>query len=147
VDGRVVNITQPTFRAQVAAGLTEAVRIAGARGARVVLMTQPCSNSGERPNGQPWPEDSPRRISAYNSIVRSVAARTGATVLDLDAMVCPGGAYEQVVDGVTVRGPDGVHFAVGPDGAGPYLAPRIFPVLVAQGRLAEPRLTGRSSAR
>jgi hypothetical protein len=136
-NGRIANITQPAFQADVAAGLTQAVRIASSHGARVVLMTQPCAASGERADGQPWPEDSPARIATYNRIVRQVAARTGATVLDVFAMVCPGGTYHQQIDGVTVRSPDGVHFAVGPNGAGPYLAPRVYPVLVAQGRLAE----------
>jgi len=134
VDGRPVNITQPAFQAQVAAGLTRAVRIAGADGARVVLMTQPCSSSGERPDGRPWPEDAPGRIATYNGIVREVARATGSTVLDLFSMVCPGGNYEQSIDGVTVRSPDGVHFALQ---SGPFLAPRVFPVLVTEGRLAE----------
>ena len=134
VNGRLVNITQPAFQAQVAAGLTQAVAIAGAHGARVVLMTQPCASSGERANGQPWPEDSPERIATYNDIVRAVARRTGATVLDVYSMVCPGGVFHQSIDGVTVRAPDGVHFSVQ---AGPYLSPRIYPVLVTQGRLAQ----------
>jgi hypothetical protein len=142
-NGRIANITQPAFQADVAAGLTQAVRIASSHGARVVLMTQPCAASGERADGQPWPEDSPARIATYNRIVRQVAARTGATVLDVFAMVCPGGTYHQQIDGVTVRSPDGVHFAVGPNGAGPYLAPRVYPVLVAQGRLAESGTTRR----
>ncbi len=131
-----LNITQPGFQADVAEGLTRAVRIASADGARVVLLTAPCTSSGERPDGQPWPEDSPMRLAIYNAIVARVARATGATVLDLHAMVCPGGTYEQVIDGVTVRSPDGVHFAVGPNGAGPYLAPRILNVLVAEGRQA-----------
>ena len=37
---------------------------------------------------------------------------------------------------MTIRSPDGVHFAVGPDGAGPYLAPRVLNVLVEEGRQA-----------
>jgi len=146
IGNRTVDITQPGFQAQVAEGLTTAVRIAASRGARVVLLTQACTNSGERPNGQPWPEDSPRRLAIYNRIVRQVARRTGATVLDLNAMVCPNGSYQQVVDGVTVRAPDGVHFALT---AGPYLAPRILSVLVAEGRQAStgPTVRGSSSSR
>jgi peptidoglycan/LPS O-acetylase OafA/YrhL len=147
--GRLLNLTQPGFQADVAAGLTRAVRIASSHGARVVLLTAPCASSGERPDGQPWPEDSPARLATYNAIVANVAHRTGATLLDLHAMVCPDGTYQQVIDGVTVRSPDGVHFAVGPDGAGPFLAPRILSVLLAEGRQAVPegRLTGSSSSR
>jgi peptidoglycan/LPS O-acetylase OafA/YrhL len=130
-NGQLLNILQPGFQADVADGLTRAVRIASSRGARVVLLTQPCANSGERANGQPWPEDSPRRIAIYNAIVRAVAKRTGATVLDLFSMVCPGGGYTQTIGGVTVRAPDGVHF---PASAGPYLSRRVLGVLVAEGR-------------
>ena len=43
------------------------------------------------------------------------------------------GQYQRVIDGVTVRSPDGVHFS--PLG-GSYLAPRVYPVLVTQGREA-----------
>jgi len=132
-NGRRVEITQRGFQRDVAAGLARAVRIASSDGARVVLMTQACASSGERPNGQPWPEDSPARLAIYNRILRGIAKQTHSTVLDLDAIVCPGGQYQQVIDGVTVRSPDGVHFA---RTAGPYLAPRVLSVLVAEGRLA-----------
>jgi hypothetical protein len=64
----------------------------------------------------------------------------GTAVLDLHAMVCPSGTFQTTIDGVTVRSPDGVHFAYGADGAGSYLAPRIYPVLVTQGRLAEAQM-------
>ena len=131
--GQQLNITQPGFQADVAEGLTRAVRIASSRGARVVLLTQACADSGERANGQPWPEDSPRRLAIYNGIVRTVARRTHSTVLDLDAMVCPNGVYHQVIDGVTVRSPDGVHFA---RTAGSYLAGGILNVLLDEGRQA-----------
>ncbi len=141
LNGQYVNITQPAFRDDVAAGLTEAVQIASARGARVVLLTQPCASSGEQPNGQPWPEDAARRLALYNGVVRAVARRTHASVLDLDAMVCPNGQYHQVLNGVTVRSPDGVHFALT---SGAFLAPRIFSVLLALGR--EPATTQRGSA-
>jgi peptidoglycan/LPS O-acetylase OafA/YrhL len=147
-DGQHLNISQPGFQADVAAGLTRAVRIAAAHGARVVLLTAPCTDSGEQPNGQPWPEDSPSRLATYNAILRAVAHRTGASVLDLHAMVCPNGAYQQVIDGVTVRSPDGVHFAYGPNGAGPFLAPRILGLLLAEGRAAQQgALRGSSSTR
>jgi peptidoglycan/LPS O-acetylase OafA/YrhL len=133
-NGSLVNITQPAFRADVAAGLTRAVRIAGSRGARVVLMTQPCADSGEQPNGEPWPEDSPARIATYNAIVRGVAARTGASVQDLFTMVCPNRTFEETIDGIRVRSPDGVHFA---RSGGPYLAPRVLPILTIEGRQAQ----------
>ena len=138
---RTVNITQRSFQEEVASGLTRAVDISKSMGANVVLVTQPCADSGERPDGQPWPEDSASRLAIYNGIVRAVAGRTGASVLDLDSMVCPGGRYVQAIDGVTVRQPDGVHFATT---SGPFFAPRIFSVLIAEGRASQ-ALRGRSS--
>ncbi len=130
VNGARVSILQPSFQRQVEAGLTDAVRIARAGGARVVLVTQPCANSGEQPNGQPWPEDSPVRLAIYNALVRRVAHATHASLLDLDAMVCPGGTFRASIDGITVRSGDGVHFATT---AGTYLALRVFSVLLADG--------------
>ena len=133
-DGRHLNITQAGFQHDVALGLARAVRIATADGAHMVLMTAPCTSSGEQPDGQPWPEDSPKRLATYNEILRHVATATRSTVLDLYSMVCPGGTYQQVVDGVRVRAPDGVHFALT---AGPFLAPRVLSVLAAEGRAAQ----------
>ena len=90
VDGHVVNITSPPS-GEVAAGLTKAVRIAGADGANVVLMTQPCASSGERPNGQPWPEDSPSRIATYNGIVRDALGRQGQRCSTCSRWCAPAG--------------------------------------------------------
>lgn len=142
VGTQVVNITQPAFQRQVRAGLTLAVTSSRSAGAHVVLVTQPCSDSGERDDGQPWPEDSLHRLAIYNGIVRQVAASTGATVLDLNAMVCPGGHFQSSINGITVRQSDGVHFTTA---SGSFFAPRIFSVLIAAGRAAEV-LRGRSSA-
>jgi SGNH domain (fused to AT3 domains) len=142
-NGQRLDITQPGFQRDVTVGLTRAVRIASSGGARVVLLTAPCTDSGEQANGQPWPEDSPTRLAIYNRILRRVAAATHATVLDLYSMVCPNDTYQQVVDGVTVRSPDGVHFALS---AGPFLAPRILSVLAAEGRLARAQAAARHPA-
>ena len=62
------------------------------RPAPMVLMTSPCFDSGEQPNGQPWPEDSPARLADYNAIVRQVAAEHPATVQvdDFGAHALPG---------------------------------------------------------
>jgi peptidoglycan/LPS O-acetylase OafA/YrhL len=131
VNGTRVSILEPAFQRQVLEGLTVAVHIAASEGAHVVLLTQPCANSGEQSNGQPWPEDSPVRLAIYNHLVREVAHSTGASVLDLDAMACPDGTFQASVDGITIRSADGVHFA---KSSGTFLAPRIFSVLLADGR-------------
>ena len=102
--------------------------MAGSGGASVVLMTAPCYDTGEQPNGQPWPEDSTARLDIYNSIVREVAASMPDTsLLDFNAMACPGGQYEEYMNGQQVRLADGIHFTFT---GGDVFASRIWPIIV-----------------
>jgi lysophospholipase L1-like esterase len=95
-------------------------------------MTAPCYDSGEQPDGAPWPEDSRVRLSIYNGLVRQVAAASpDATLLNFNAMACPGGRYEQSMGGVQVREADGVHFSFA---GGDVFGSRIWPVIAALGR-------------
>ncbi len=130
--GKWTSIEDPTYAAYVRNQLEYAVRLAGSGGAQVVLMTAPCFDSGEQPDGNPWPEDSRKRLSIYNGLVRQVAAASPHTsLLDLNAMVCPGGNYEEYFDGVQVRESDGVHFTLG---GGNVFASRIWPFVVTLAR-------------
>ena len=138
--GRWTNILDPTFAAYVKIQLQEAVTVATAGGAHLVLETAPCYDTGVQPSGAPWPEDDPRRLAVYNGLVRQVAAANPAstTLQDLDADACPGGKYTPVMDGVQIRDPsDGVHFtlAVEPNG-GTAMAPRLLPLWVTLGQEA-----------
>jgi peptidoglycan/LPS O-acetylase OafA/YrhL len=110
--GRWTNILQPSFAAHVRSDLELAVTTASSEGAHVVLMTAPCYDSGEQPDGASWPDDEPARVDTYNRLVREVAAaHAGAVSLfDLGDLVCPGGHFTRVIDGTTVRAPDGIHF-------------------------------------
>jgi peptidoglycan/LPS O-acetylase OafA/YrhL len=114
--GPWVNITDAGDAAGVRSALEVAASVVVGSGARLALATAPCFASGEQPNGDPWPQDSPTRLDAYNSLVRQVAAAAAgahpraATVVDLDSMVCPGRAFHRMVDGVVVRAPDGIHY-------------------------------------
>ena len=129
VGGRWTNIGHRAFAAAVARGLRRAVRIATARGAAAVLMTAPCYDAGEQPDGQPWPTDAAARVAAYDRIVRAVAVRSGrrTSVFPLGALVCPGGKFHRRLDGVTVRAADGVHFSLT---AGAFLGHRIWPFVL-----------------
>jgi peptidoglycan/LPS O-acetylase OafA/YrhL len=130
-EGHWTNITHPAYAAYVESQLKRAVRIAGSDGAHVVLLTAPCYDSGEQPNGAPWPEDSRARLAVYNNLVRHVAATSANTsLLNFNAMACPGGQYEEFMDGHQVRLADGVHFTF--DG-GNVFAPKIWPVIAALG--------------
>jgi lysophospholipase L1-like esterase len=95
-------------------------------------MTAPCYDTGEQPDGAPWPEDSRARLAIYNGLVRQVAATAPDTsLLNFNAMACPGGHYEEYIDGQQVREADGVHFTFT---GGNVFAPRIWPLIVALGR-------------
>jgi len=132
-NGQWTDILHPSFAAYVKRQLDHVVDLSSANGAKVVLLTAPCYDVGEQPNGQPWPTDSPERLATYNRLVRQVAAErpTTVSVVDLNAMVCPGGQYQQTIDGVQVRTPDGVHFTIT---GGKWLAPKIWPTVVQLGR-------------
>ncbi len=148
-DGQWTNILAPAFQRYVRDQLRLAVQIGTASGAHMALLTAPCYSSGEQPDGSPWPEDSPARLHAYNDLLYTVAAEFPgrASVIDLDAMVCPGGQFRPVIDGVTVRAPDGVHFPYSefgnPDAQAPddqaqvtafgnWIGAKLMPLLVAE---------------
>jgi hypothetical protein len=127
--GHWTNILHPTYAAYVESQLVRAVQVALSGGAQVVLLTAPCDDSGEQPNGAPWPEDSPKRLSIFNNLVRQVVAEVpGTSLLNFNAMACPGGHYEEYMGGQQVRESDGVHFTF--DG-GNVFASRIWPKMVA----------------
>ncbi len=136
IDGRWQHIGQPDFDADVKASLEQAVQIGTSTGALMVLMTSPCFDSGEQPNGQPWPEDSPVRLADYNAIVRQVAAEHPASVAldDFGALLCPGGRFTTTFDGVPVRDGDGVHILPS-SAAGQWLDVHVLPEIVHVGRL------------
>jgi len=127
-DGAWTNIENPAYAAYVKAELSDAVGVAASGGARVVLLTAPCFDSGEQPDGTPWPEDSARRVAIYNDLVRQVAATSGTSLIDLHAMACPGGRYTEFIGGQQVRESDGVHFTFT---GGNFFAPKIWPAIVA----------------
>jgi peptidoglycan/LPS O-acetylase OafA/YrhL len=138
--GQWANILQPQFAQYVKQQLELAVHIATSGGAKMVIETAPCYDSGEQPDGAPWPEDSSARLSAYNNLVRQVAAEFPATVSvqDLDAVVCPDGQFTTDLHGVPLRTADGIHFTYPPVGpaypapkvveGGEYLAPALLPL-------------------
>ena len=136
IDGQWMHIGQPAYDAVLKQSLELAVRTATSSGALLVMLTAPCFSTGEQPNGQPWPEDSPTRLAQYNAILRQVAAEHPQTVevVDLGAMLCPGGQFQSSIDGVQIRDADGVHI-VPTAGAGQWLDAQLLPEVVRLGRL------------
>jgi peptidoglycan/LPS O-acetylase OafA/YrhL len=130
-DGKWTNILHSAFANYVERQLSAAVRLAGSQGASVMLMTAPCYDTGEQPNGDPWPEDSSARVAEYNAIVERVGAESPrTTVVNFNAMACPGGQYQTYLEGVDARY-DGVHFTLG---GGVVFESRLFPTVVKLGR-------------
>ena len=70
----------------------------------------------------------PGRVDAWNTLLRAAATRHGATVVDLNARVCPGGKFTWRAGGVQIRS-DGLHFT--PTGVRRYIAPWLLPQLAA----------------
>ena len=140
--GQWTNILHPAFARYVKQQLESASNLVTSTGANLVLLTAPCTDEGEQPDGSPWPEDDPARVDTFNRLVREVAAAhpTTDSVVDLDATVCPKGTFTPTYDGVTIRRPDGVHFTT--PQAGPPLAPVLMPPIVASGRAQRARASG-----
>jgi hypothetical protein len=136
IGGRWLHVGQPAFDADLRQSLEQAVQVATSNGALMVMMTSPCFAPIEQDNGQVWPEDTLTRLNAYNAIVRQVAAEHPATVQlnDLEAQLCPGGVYREVLNGVQIRDGDGLHI-VPTAAAGQWLDTRVLPDVVRVGRL------------
>jgi hypothetical protein len=106
----------PEYEAARRADYDLAVDVLSAGGADVVLLTAPCLRGM---TGQQVEE-----VAALNAVLRATRAR----VVDLDAIVCPGGAFAETLGGVAGARPDGVHFS---DPGADWLASRLGPVLVS----------------
>jgi SGNH domain (fused to AT3 domains) len=133
-DGAWTNILNPTFAANVKQQLESASDLFTSTGADVVFLTTPCvDETPPQPDGQPWPESDPARIAAYNALVRQVATEypTTDSVVDLNALVCPGGKYTANFQGVTIRTSDGIHFTAQ---SGVALGRALMPSILSAGR-------------
>ena len=143
IDGRDMHIGEPAYDAILKADLEQAVTVASSTGAYVMLLTAPCEDSGEQPNGQPWPEDSTTTAPRLrpHPPPGGRGPSTNVEVYDFGAQVCPGGKFESTVDGVRIRLGDGVHFPyqAGADGSvvptAKWLAWKLLPEAVRVGRL------------
>jgi peptidoglycan/LPS O-acetylase OafA/YrhL len=135
LDGRWQHIGEPGYDAYETAQLERAVSILSSQGARVALFTSPYFDSGEQPDGMPWPQDSPARVDRLNQIIEAVARRDPGVVrvIPLNTYLDPAGHFAWKIDGQVVRQPDGVHTTLA---GGTYLAPKILPQLAALGRSA-----------
>jgi len=133
VAGRDVHVGQPAWDDHMVAEYTDIVRTLAETGVKVVLFTLPFfAPPEEAANGSIFPENQPDRVVAFNrDLVRVAAtARGQVTLVDLAALLSPHNRFQTVVDGVTVRWPDGIH--VTPAG-GQWLQPRVLPTVAQLG--------------
>ncbi len=127
--GHWVHVGDPVWDRHLTAELEQAVDILSAGGAKVMLFTMPYVDPPqESANGSTFSENDPARMRAFNQILTNVAnSRKGvATLVDLNALLDPGGHYQLVVDGVTVRSTDGIHLT---KAAGEWLQPVLMPAI------------------
>jgi peptidoglycan/LPS O-acetylase OafA/YrhL len=112
--GRWTHVGQREFDAYLTERLHAAVDAASATGATVAFLTAPYYSRGEQPNGSRWPEDDPRRVDAFNRLLRSVAAaHPNVEVVEFGRRMSGGArSYVAAVDGILLRY-DGVHFTQG----------------------------------
>jgi peptidoglycan/LPS O-acetylase OafA/YrhL len=132
--GRWRALGDPVYDRYLRGRLQHAIIVAGSTGARVVLATQPYNWHGERPDGGLFPEDEPARVTAWNRLLRKVAAdNPGVAVLDIGHRITPEDRYTETAGGYAMR-TDGLHLA--PDGVRNWIAPWLYPKLL---ELASPR--------
>jgi hypothetical protein len=123
-----MHVGQPLYDAYLTAELELALSTVGARGAHIALLTAPYTRRWERPDGSLYPEDEPKRVDAWNRLLRRVAARypDTVTIIDLNRRVCPEGEFTWSIDGLRIRS-DGLHFT--PEGVQEWIAPWLMPQL------------------
>lgn len=134
LDGGWYTVGQPQWDDRYASLLSQAIQIVSSRGAKVVLFTLPyVAQTTLAPDGQPWDINQPARTDAFNALTRRVAAQFPGvvTVIDLNALMDPDGAYSSYVAGVRTRDKDNEHPSVA---IGAVLQPVVLPELAALGR-------------
>jgi peptidoglycan/LPS O-acetylase OafA/YrhL len=127
-----------------------ATDILSARGARVIWLTLPYGRQG-------WAQqiDAPRSgfnerwVDRWNQYLRAAVEATPyrATVLDLNAVVDPGGTWTDSVNGVQIRMPDLIHFNdAGADLVARWMVPQLMVLGRARQRVVTETVERRVSA-
>ncbi len=104
VEGRFTKACHPEWDRRFEAKLDPWIASAGAEARRLWVTTVPY------PLGRYDTEAYRAEVDCINASIRKIVARhPGVRVLDLAALVCPGGTCPREREGVDIR-PDGVHF-------------------------------------
>jgi hypothetical protein len=101
--GGWTNILQPRYTRYVEDQLAEAVKVARSQGAKAMLLTAPCYNTG---GATGWPTLARRLVSTPDPVQldRPTCRRngTGVTVVNFESLACPSGHYQSYIDGVAL---------------------------------------------
>jgi hypothetical protein len=137
LDGRRVPFGAPEHEALLRSELELAVDVLGSGASSVVALTTPCFDHRDDELFRAGSErNEPARVDWVNRLLAdAVAASPRATVVDLEAQVCPDGGFRREIDGVRVRADDGVHFH---EDAGPWLWHWLLPELEAAADASAP---------
>lgn len=126
VNGQNVRFGTPRWDEVVQAAFDKAVTIAGAGGSPVALLTVPCFKQDLATATWARDRNDPARVARANQLLRAAAAHhPNVTVIEYGGFVCPTGAYENDVQGVSMRF-DGVHLsAAGARATWQWLLPQL----------------------
>ena len=129
-----VHVGQPAWDSVLLGELDQLVGLLSSGGAHVAIFTFPYIDPPyEQPNGDPWPENLPSRVDAWNRLLVQVAADhpNVTTVINLNRILDPDGAFAMTIDGVEVRdSDDGIHIS---KAGGEWLQPLLLPEIARLG--------------
>ena len=132
--GAMLKAGTPEWEAYVSDGLEKQVDILSSQGARVALLTFPCSKPAAwalLPDSDQYEEETFWRINALNEVYRRFAGEHSekVTLIDLNRYACPEGKFSDLVIGGVRMREDGLHFT--PEGSSVvarWLAPQLIDV-------------------
>jgi len=134
VGGIALKTGTPEWDAYVSDGLEKQIDLLSAKGARVALLTFPCSKPvawGFLPDPNKYVEETFWRINELNALLRRFAEEhpDKVTLVDLNRYACPEGRFSDVVIGGVKLREDGLHFS--PEGSSVvarWLAPQLVEI-------------------
>jgi hypothetical protein len=100
-DGSYANLSDPAYAAYIEGDIKQAVTIAHADGADVILNTSPYFGDGT-PN---W------AVNDFNDLIGAVETEDSSfvSVLNVNRILSPAGSYTQYLNGLQIRTADNVH--------------------------------------
>lgn len=114
MNGQQVGFGDVGFDQYYETSLESAISILSSTGAHVIVLNSPYYNIGTQLDGTPWRTDSNQRVDIMNQLDQSVVNNSSgkASLINFNSFICPQGTFQQVVNGITIRDPDGIHLTL-----------------------------------